>query len=124
MNIHLRNFSKLIIPNGVKSIGKKAFQTSNISNITIGTGVQEIGDDAFDCLLLESINVDKDNEHFQSIDGFLYNKEKTRLIACPKRFNNISLPKELEIISPNVFQFCRGEILVIPGLMSGKLEVK
>lgn len=39
--------TSVIIPNGVKTIGGKAFYNTNLKSITIGTGVLSIGKDAF-----------------------------------------------------------------------------
>lgn len=42
-----RNYSTLVIPNSVQSIGDGAFYTNNISTLTIGSGVTTIGSTAF-----------------------------------------------------------------------------
>lgn len=105
----------LTIPNGVKLIGKEAFESSNLRSINIGAGVQGIGEDSFLwCHMMESINVDKNNEYFCSVDGVLYNKGKTRLIACPQNVKAPKLPRGLEIITARAFMHCKAERLIIP----------
>lgn len=109
------SLGNLTIPNGVRLIGKEAFVTSNLKSISIGTGVQEIGEDPFLwCPMMESINVDKNNEYFCSIDGVLYNKGKTRLIACPQNVKAPKLPRGLVIITERAFMHCKADKLIIP----------
>ena len=109
------SLENLTIPNGVKLIGKEAFESSNLRSINIGAGVQEIGGDSFLwCPMMESINVDKNNEHFCTVDGVLYNKDKTRLIACPQNVMAPKLPRGLYYITSRAFMQCKAEKLIIP----------
>jgi hypothetical protein len=73
------------IPESVKSIGENAFsECALLTNVTISSGVISIGLYAFrDCTLLTSISVDKNNNNYSSVDGVLFNKDKTELIVYP-----------------------------------------
>ena len=65
-------------------INKNLEIEDNIKSITIPSKITMIPSYHFDELVsLESINVDKDNQHYSSIDGVLYNKDKTELIRYP-----------------------------------------
>ena len=52
--------------------------------INIGAGVEKIDAKAFySCWALREINVDENNPNYSSVDGVLYNKDKTVLICRP-----------------------------------------
>lgn len=97
----------VIIPDGVTKICDSAFETSGISSVVIPGSVTYIGEQAFAfCLHLKSvnvpasvdyigyeafngcnnlalINVDNNNQRYTSVDGVLFNKDKTKLIQYP-----------------------------------------
>ena len=82
--------SSVTLPEGLKTIGSATFWgDSNIKEIRIPASVSFIGKAAFaGCYSLESIDVDPANEYYSSVDGVLFNKDKTELIWCPKRAGN------------------------------------
>ena len=72
------------IPNSVTSIGESAFNgCENVTSVTIGSSVKTIGNLAFGITSLTSIDVDDANPDYCSIDGVLFNKNKTSLIQYP-----------------------------------------
>ena len=73
------------IPDSVMSIGDSAFwYCTSLESVQIGPGVTSIGDFAFSaCSSLTDINVSEGNASYASIDGILYDKNKTKLISCP-----------------------------------------
>ena len=79
------SLTSIEIPNSVTSIGDYAFSGCNgLTSVTIGNSVTSIGDGAFSgCLSLISIDVDATNPNYCSVDGVLFNKDKTILILCP-----------------------------------------
>jgi len=55
-----------------------------------------------------SINVSPDNNFYSSVDGILYNKERTTLIHCPRRKSGeIYVPVGVKSIKMEAFEFCR-----------------
>ncbi len=86
------------IPEGVTSIGSYAFyECSSLESINIPEGVTHIEYDAFfKCSKLENINVSSDNKSYISVNGILFNKEKTKLIKYPAKKNDVK-----EYIIPN-----------------------
>jgi hypothetical protein len=75
----------ITISSGVKSIGKQAFwQCADLMFITIPNSMTDIGHGAFDgCTGLTSINVNKNNSAYTSIDGVLFNKAQDTLMRYP-----------------------------------------
>ncbi|MCL2252622.1 MAG: leucine-rich repeat domain-containing protein [Treponema sp.] len=80
------NIGKLTIPNelNITSIGWGAFSHSYISSIEIPKEIISINDNAFEnCHSLQSVTVSEDNEFYMSVDGVLFNKQKTYMIYYP-----------------------------------------
>ena len=100
--------TSVTIPNSVTSIGGSAFYWCNgLTSVTIGNSVTSIGEGAFSycsgltsieipnsvtyiesgafavCFSLTSIDVASDNSNYCSVDGVLFNKDKTILIQYP-----------------------------------------
>ncbi|MEI6196755.1 MAG: leucine-rich repeat domain-containing protein [Verrucomicrobiota bacterium] len=76
----------IIIPDSVKTIGASAFShCTSLTNIIIPDSVTNIGYQvAEDCANLDAITVDPGNSAYCSIDGVLFNKSHTWLIAFPE----------------------------------------
>ena len=94
----------------VTGIGSDAFAESNsVINVTISNSVRSIGTGAFShCDSLEEIIVGEGNAYFSSLEGVLYNKEKTELICFPAgcgEFNGnfISIPGTIKRIGEYAF---------------------
>ena len=73
------SLTSVIIPKSVTSIGSLAFLGCiRLTNVTIPDGVTSIGDAAF-AGSSTSINVSRENKNYCSVDGGLYNKQKTTI---------------------------------------------
>ena len=79
------NLKSVTIPNSVKEIGEGAFwNDTGITTITIPNSVTIIGFGAFNgCTNLQNLLIDENNPKYSSVDGVLYNKDKTTLIQYP-----------------------------------------
>ena len=73
------------IPNSVTSIGFYAFEgCTGLTSMTIPNSVSSIGSGAFEgCTGLTSISVNALNTSYVDIDGVLFKKDKTTIIAYP-----------------------------------------
>ena len=98
------------IPNYVTSISSEAFNfCTNLKEITIGDNVISINARTFKgCSALSNIIVSENNKYLCSVDGNLYNKDKTKLIkyATWKMPTNIVIPDEITEIGDYAFLDC------------------
>jgi hypothetical protein len=119
----------VIIPNGVTSISDNAFYLcSYLTNVTISSGVTNIGSSAFtacselttikipnsvtsigydafgQCYGLVAITVDESNSVYSSLDGVLFNKNRTMLVLCPPgKAGNYAIPAGVTSIGKSAF---------------------
>jgi len=103
------------ISNRVTSIGDWAFEgCSSLTAITIPDSVTSIGDWAFDgCSSLTAISVNDNNINYCDINGVLFSKDKTLLIAYPGgRNGDYSVPDSVTHIGDSAF-FCCSSLTAI-----------
>ncbi len=73
------------IADSVESIGDKAFYSCGITNISIGKNVTSIAINAFEnCNSLYRITVSEENSVYSSYRDALYSKDQSYLIHCPE----------------------------------------
>lgn len=136
------SLESIVIPEGVKKIARNAFISClKLKSVTLPESLVEIGQDAFRfCSNLESlfipknvtaikreafyscgmplgIKVAEENEHFCSVDGILYSKDKKQLIFCPNEHpaKDFKIPETTEKICRNAFAHCKNlESVYIP----------
>ena len=79
------SLKEITIPSSVTSIEYLAFDgCSSLEEITIPSSVTSISYSAFrGCSSLKEIKVSSENKNYTSINGVLYNKDKTKIIAYP-----------------------------------------
>jgi hypothetical protein len=111
------------IPNSVTSIGVWVFlDCTGLTSVTIPSSVTSIGEGAFlNCNGLGQIVVDADNPSYASVEGVLFNKALTSLIAFPtgKTLMTYSIPGSVTNIGDNAFYGCTGlTSVMIPSVVS------
>ncbi|MBQ9860906.1 MAG: leucine-rich repeat domain-containing protein, partial [Clostridia bacterium] len=102
---------KHVIVTDATTIDTSAFSgCANITDISLPKTVVSIGDRAFNCASLTTIAVDAENEAFVSVDGVLFNSEKTELICYPlgkgKSETSYDVPNSVTRIAPYTFSGC------------------
>ena len=134
------NLTCITIPNSVTEIGGEAFLgCTNLICATIPDSVTDIGYDIFECCRslisvtipnnvtsieyfafprhnsLKEFIVHDDNENFSTIDGVLFNKDKTSLIRYPtKKGDTYIIPNSVTSIESHAFDMCSLDSITIP----------
>ena len=104
------SLASITIPDSVTSIGDYAFSCcSSLTSVTIPNSVTSIGKSAFyNCKSLTSINVEENNKYYSSVNGVLFNKNKTVLIQYPIGKTEIEyvIPNSVTRIGKDAFCNC------------------
>ncbi len=103
--------TSILMPNSITNIGDMAFKScSSLTSVMLPNTLTNIGKFAFSyCKKLTSIEVSTNNMHYASIDGVLYNKEKTLLIIYPGgRLGDFAIPNSVMSIGEFTFYGCTG----------------
>ena len=104
------NLTSIIIPDSITSIGDFAFENcSGLTSITIPDSVTSIGDHAFyNCSSLTSITVSENNKYFSSLNGVLFNKDKTELVTylIGNERTEYAIPDSVTFIGDRAFYKC------------------
>ena len=115
------NLTSIVIPNSVTSIGIDAFAyCSGLTSITIPKSVSIIGVSVYypvflGCSSLSTINVDVDNPTYSSVDGVLFNKNKSVIICFPgAKQTEYVIPKSVTTIASSAFSPCNLKSITIP----------
>ena len=110
------SLTSVTIGNSVTSIGGSAFSgCTSLVSVTISDSVTVIGAYAFEvCISLISIEVSSDNKNYASVDGVLFNKDKSKLITYPagKTDSEYAIPNSVTSIGYGTFEDCTSLISV------------
>ncbi len=111
---YLGEDSKIIIPDQieglpVKKISANAFtENERLEYVEIPAYVDKVFPRAFNlCSSLTEISVNENNAYFSSLDGVLYNKDFTTLVAFPAgKGGSFTIPESVVNISNSAFEDC------------------
>lgn len=108
--------ASVVLPLTINSIASQAFMYCNsLSSIYISSSVTHIGDFAFDACSAD-INVDAANPAYSSLDGVLFDKNKTLIIQCATtKTGSYTIPSTVNEIGYWAFENCTNlASIVIP----------
>lgn len=104
------SLTSVSIPNGVKSIDGEAFSyCDSLTSVTIPSSVTDMGENPFGgCPKLTTISVSSQNKSFRSVNGVLFNYDKTVVLAYPsgKQESTYTIPNTVTSIGENSFVEC------------------
>lgn len=105
------NLNKAEIGSNVKTFGGRAFwKCSNLSDVTIYTEQANINTFQFcwDCMSLQTIIINEDNNRYKVIDGVLYSKDSKKIyMYSPAREGEYVIPDTVEEIGDYAFCDCK-----------------
>ena len=102
------SLATVTIPEGVRYIGERAFVNTALTQIDLPSTLLDMGGNiAAGTLYTATINIG-DSSHFTySDDGVLYNRDMTKLYACPSRAEGtITIPDTVTNICADAFFGC------------------
>ena len=121
------NLSSVTLQEGVTSLGLAAFESTALTTVHIPAsvnGISTYNDQPFvDCQNITAFTVADDNTNYCAVDGVLYNKSVTRLIAFPlaKKFEGFL--ETVTEIETGAFECYNGfDTLTIPAHITGKCD--
>ena len=96
------------IPNGVREIGKRPFVNTIITGLALPDSIIKLDGNIAAGALFDLGNALADSSHFLvTADGAVYNRDQTRLYACPTRTEGtLALPESLTEIGTDAFFGC------------------
>jgi hypothetical protein len=88
----------------VESIGDMAFLSTGLTSLVLPASVTAIGEAVFwGCINLTDIQVDVNNPYFSSLNGILYNKTQTTILAAPAVSGSFVIPNSVTAVGDYAF---------------------
>lgn len=102
------SLTNITIGTNVVSIGDEVFSYSGLTSVTIPGSVTNLAFDAFFyCSYLTAINVNSNNSVYSSLDGVLFNSNRTTLIEFPEtKAGDYTVPNSVTNIGGDAFFGC------------------
>lgn len=118
---------EIIIPSTVKH-KKRSYTVCEIEynalegkrelrSVTLPNTINNLSNCFNDCPSLAAINVDSQNANYASVDGVLYNKDKTKILRYPsgKQESSFTIPQTVSNICESAFSNCVNlENIILP----------
>ena len=115
------SLAEVTLSQSLTTIGDNTFRGCPIVEISVPASVENISSSAFsECPALAAFTVDEGSNAYSSLNGVLYNKSQTALIAAPKMLaGEVTLPETLTAIGDNAFINCKALTgVTLPGTVT------
>lgn len=123
--VEISNITKVVVSKGVTSIGAFAFNgLTGVSEYDIGANVNTINQWALETSAAKAFNLKEDTNFQTDVDGVLFNKDGTTLIAYPGGSavqDEYTVPSTVTAISDGAFVGCPIKKLTIGSNVTTKL---
>ncbi len=107
--------TSIVFPDNLKTLGTFSFEGTKITELNIPAKVDVLTSGAFWYInSLTTINIHPDNESAVSIDGVVYSKDKSTLIAVSQTKTDYTIPEGTKIIRDLALLYWQGTELEIP----------
>ncbi len=106
---HCTSLTSITLPDSVTSLGDRCFSCcTSLTSITIPDSVTSLGEDCFSCCTsLKHIWVNENNPNYSSMDGILFNKNRTKIVAYPGgRNGHYTVLQGVTTLESSCFQGC------------------
>lgn len=103
------NLTEITFPASVTSINSEIFESCTaLTSVIVPEWITNVDYNSFsECSNLAEINVATENPNYASLDGVLFNKEKTELILCPEgKEGEYVIPDGVSSIKNYAFKNC------------------
>ena len=104
------NLTEVVLPEGIEKIAARAFcGCDSIRHIKIPSSVEIMSGDCFAGCNIESYEVAEDNPYFTAVDGAIFTKDLTTLVAFPSAYphNNYIVPEKTRRIGNGAFLYSK-----------------
>lgn len=113
------NLDKISLPDGLSKIGKNVFKDCVLlDTLKLPDHLTKIESSAFrGCINLEKLEISSKNKFFKTVDGILFNKNKSEIICYPqnKPDKTYTIPDSVTHIREWAFSGCKNlETIIIP----------
>lgn len=118
------NLERVILPEGLEEIGMNAFiECTALTSIRIPSTVKYLSNSSFARCTMKAFEVDDENPYFTTVDGVVFSKDLTMLVAFPAAYphDHYVVPDTTRIIGEYAFEDCHVPYIELPeGLTSIK----
>ena len=109
--------TEVILPESLEKIESHAFgECEAITSIRIPTSVKEMDGSCFAGCNIAAYEVDENNPHYTAINGVIYSKDLTTLVAFPSAYphKNFVVPNTTKVLGDYAFRDSRIESIELP----------